>query len=45
MFYIGLFSENQEKILSETIWPRVLIFGIINRLIYSEKHEKKNLLV
>ena len=27
--YIGLFSEKHEKIfLSETIWPRVLIFGI-----------------
>ena len=28
MFYIGLYSKNIKKIfLSETIWPRVLIFG------------------
>ena len=28
MFYIDLYRENHEKLLSETIWPRALIFGM-----------------
>ena len=29
MFYIGLYFEKHEKIfLSETIWPRIFIFGM-----------------
>ena len=29
IFYVGLYSEKHEKIfLSETIWPKVLIFGM-----------------
>ena len=34
MFYIGLYSKKHEKIfLSETIWPRVLIFGMLLHLV------------
>ena len=29
MFYIGFFRDKHEKILSETIWPRALIFGVM----------------
>ena len=34
MFYIGLFRENMKKILlSETIRPRALIFGMKHHLV------------
>ena len=34
MFYIGLYRENMKKIfLSETIRPRLLIFGIKHHLV------------
>ena len=34
MFYIGLYSEKHEKnFLSETIWSRVLIFGMYHHLV------------
>ena len=33
MFYKGLYMEQHEKILSETIRPRALIFGMYEQLV------------
>ena len=33
MFYIGLYWEKHEKILSETASPRALIFGLKHHLV------------